>query len=120
MIYVSSVSYMYPINGNYTELLQVKCGLRQGDPISPLLFVLVMEYLHKCLGKLKDKPDFNFHPNDEKLNLVNISFANDQMLFSIGDKTYVQIWRKSRIFQLLLIWKPIQLSASFSLGEFRL
>lgn len=50
-----------------------------------------MEYLHRFLGKLKDIPDFNFHPKCEKLNLINISITDDLMLFSRGDKTFVQI-----------------------------
>lgn len=60
-IYVSSVSYRYSINGHHTDILQAQRGLRQGDHISSLLFVLIMEYLHRCLGKLKDIPDINFH-----------------------------------------------------------
>ncbi|CAK8530813.1 unnamed protein product [Lathyrus sativus] len=50
-----------------------------------------MEYLNRCLGKLKNKPDFNFHPKCEKLNLINISFADNLILFSRGDSTSVNI-----------------------------
>lgn len=91
MICVFSISCMYSINGNYTEMLQAQRGIRQGDLISPLLFVLVTEYLHMCLGNLKDRPDFNFHPKYDQHNLISISFVDDLMLFSRGDKTSVQI-----------------------------
>ncbi|XP_058752813.1 uncharacterized protein LOC131626004 [Vicia villosa] len=47
MVCVTTVSYRYSINGTPTRILKAKRGLRQGDPVSPLLFVLIMEYLHR-------------------------------------------------------------------------
>ncbi|XP_075096132.1 uncharacterized protein LOC142174238 [Nicotiana tabacum] len=54
--------YFLILNGGLTNGFQWKKGLRQGDPMSPYLFVLVMEYLNKALKKLKDNPNFNHHP----------------------------------------------------------
>ncbi|XP_058746559.1 uncharacterized protein LOC131619487 [Vicia villosa] len=76
----------YNINGHYSDYLPAKRGLRQGDPISPLLFVIAMEYLHRCLRKLQQNLDFKFHPKCGKLGIVNICFADDLMLFTRGDK----------------------------------
>jgi hypothetical protein len=49
MLGVTSVSYKFSIHGRHTSFLKAKRGLRQGDPISPLLFVIVVEYLHRIL-----------------------------------------------------------------------
>lgn len=38
MIVVTSVSYRFNINGDYTRLMEAKRGIRQGDPISPIDF----------------------------------------------------------------------------------
>jgi hypothetical protein len=42
MLAVTFVSYRFNINGNYTTIMKANRGLRQGDPISPLLFVIMM------------------------------------------------------------------------------
>lgn len=65
-------------------------GLEVGGPMYPLLFVLVMEYLHRILQGLKDEPNFNFHPKCERLNITNIWFADDLLLFIRGD--IVSVW----------------------------
>lgn len=71
--------------------MNTKKGMRQGDPISPLIFVLVMEYLHRKLQGLKVIPNFNFHSKCEKVGIIEISFFDDLLLFSRGDFVYVQL-----------------------------
>ncbi|XP_056691942.1 uncharacterized protein [Spinacia oleracea] len=78
---ISTVSYSVLINGKPCTPFQEKKGLRQGDPMSPFLFAIGMEYLSKHLHELQSQPDFNFHPRCGKLALTHLMFADDLLLF---------------------------------------
>lgn len=54
---ISSVSYSILVNGEPSESFKPKCGLRQGDPLSPYLFILCMEVLSKKMISLQDSGD---------------------------------------------------------------
>ncbi|XP_074300959.1 uncharacterized protein LOC141632299 [Silene latifolia] len=60
-------------------------GLRQGDPLSPLLFVLCMEVLTRLLKQMKQVPQFSHHPKCVKLELSHLIFADDLLVFVRGD-----------------------------------
>lgn len=82
---VQTVSYRYKLNSSISGNLQAQWGLRQGDLLSPLWFVLVMEYLNRTLQKLAHNKKFKFHSKCRKLKIVNLSFAGDLLIFSRGD-----------------------------------
>ena len=58
-------------------------GLRQGDPLSPFLFVMVMEVLSRMLNS--PPQDFQFHQFCEKVRLTHLTFADDLMIFCFID-----------------------------------
>ena len=49
MSYVKSVSYSIVVNGEPIGLIHPKKRIRQGDPLSPFLFLLCTECLHALI-----------------------------------------------------------------------
>ncbi|XP_057471089.1 uncharacterized protein LOC130759899 [Actinidia eriantha] len=87
---MSTTSYSISINGTLHGFFKSKQSLRQGDPISPFLFVLCLEYLSRKLGRLKSNPDFNFHPKCAALNISHLAFADD-LILTRGDVISVSL-----------------------------
>ena len=82
---ITLVYFMIHINGLDYEGFKGGRGLKQGDPLSPLLFVISMEYLSRLLKKASQSKDFKYHPNCKRVNLTHLIFADDLILFCKAD-----------------------------------
>lgn len=51
-IFIASFAVM--VNGDSSSFFKASCGLKLGDPLSPLLFIIVMEALIGLLERARD------------------------------------------------------------------
>ncbi|KAH7866207.1 hypothetical protein Vadar_017075 [Vaccinium darrowii] len=82
---ISTANYSLSINGEAIGSIMGKKGLRQGDPLSSYLFVIVMEVLTQILKEKSQGPNFHFHWRCEKTRIINLCFADDLMIFCKGE-----------------------------------
>lgn len=82
-------------NGEQTESFRPARGLRQGDPLSPYLFVLCLERLcHQIELSVADKAWKPISLSRGGPKLSHICFADDLILFAEASVSQVRIIRK--------------------------
>ncbi|XP_062080610.1 uncharacterized protein LOC133785381 [Humulus lupulus] len=91
LVCLRDASYSILLNGRVQGCFTGRRGLKQGDLISPLLFVLVMEFFTRMLIRATQNRDFKFHPRCRRLNLVSLCFADDLVIFCKGHNASVQV-----------------------------
>ncbi|GJZ87560.1 RNA-directed DNA polymerase, eukaryota [Tanacetum coccineum] len=66
------------VNGCPTEEFQYGKGLKQGDPLSPFLFILIMESLHLSFQRIVDEGMFKgIKLGGDMVNLSHMFYADD-------------------------------------------
>lgn len=85
MLCVSTAQYSIVLNGTSFGYFKGGRGIRQGDPISPYIFVICMEVLSRLFNQASLEPRFKFHPGYKSSKLNHLMFADDFMLICAAD-----------------------------------
>lgn len=84
---ISTPSFSISVNGISDGFFKSSRGLRQGDPLSPYLFVLAMEVFSKLLRSRYESGYISYHPNTSELEISHLMFADDVMVFFDGSSS---------------------------------
>jgi len=82
MSYVVSTSFAVLINGDSSLLFTSECGLRQGFPLSPLLFILVMESISLLLKKGQVEGNLTGIKVFRVIRVLHLIFVDDVLIMS--------------------------------------
>ncbi|GJX40548.1 RNA-directed DNA polymerase, eukaryota, reverse transcriptase zinc-binding domain protein, partial [Tanacetum coccineum] len=95
MVCLRTASFSICVNGDSHGFFKAKRGLRQGDPISPYLFTLVMEVLNLMIKRhIRRDNRFKYHTGCSKLKITSLCFADDLLMFCHGDLLSASILRR--------------------------
>nr|TKR97767.1 hypothetical protein D5086_0000209670 [Populus alba] len=93
---VSSASYSVAINGDIHGFLAGHSGVRQGDPLSPYLFICCMEYFSRMLMLASQQGVFRFHPKCAMQAIISVILRAmlEYFDFSSSDMHNIPVWVK--------------------------
>ncbi|KAL0428350.1 UNVERIFIED_CONTAM: Retrovirus-related Pol polyprotein from type-2 retrotransposable element R2DM [Sesamum latifolium] len=79
-------AFSVSLDGSIHSFFASARGLRQGDPLSPYLFVPIMQTLYMLLQQAVEHNGlFSYHWKYQDLGIVNIYFVDDLLLFCKWD-----------------------------------
>jgi len=81
---ISSISFAILVNGSTTSSFNIDRGIRQGCPLSPLLFLLVMEGLGRLIASAKRSGGFSGLKIMEHFYLTRLLFVDDILILLNG------------------------------------
>ncbi|XP_010520842.1 PREDICTED: uncharacterized protein LOC104799863 [Tarenaya hassleriana] len=82
---ITAPKFSIGINEELAGYFKGRRCLRQGDPISPYLFILLMEIFTRMLDRGAIQGRFRTHPRCSQPLITHLTFADDVMIFYTGE-----------------------------------
>lgn len=100
---ISAVKFSLIINSSPEGFFQSQRGLRQGDPLSPFLFILVMEGLNSMIRKASENGWIKGFPananRENNVEITHLLYTDDSLVFCEVEVTQIRhLWAILTIF----------------------
>lgn len=82
---ITTQKFSIMVNGSAYGYIHGRRGIRQGCPLSPYLFVLLMEVFNSIMLKQVASRQFSLHPKCKIHVITHLCFADDLLVFMKGD-----------------------------------
>ena len=92
----TNITSSVKVNGNISEQFEIKQGVRQGCPLSPLLYLLYAEILAENIRKNEGIKGVKIDETEFKISL----YADDTTLFLTGDDSFSKLDETLALFNL--------------------
>ncbi|GKA79907.1 putative RNA-directed DNA polymerase [Tanacetum coccineum] len=94
--FLNSAFALVLVNGSPTNEFKIERGLRQGDPLSPFLFILAVEALNVALFEATSNNIFHgIKVGKDKVHISHLQFADDALI--MGEWSFTNAKNLSRI-----------------------
>lgn len=105
------------LNGTPKGFFPATTGLRQGDPLSPLLFILIADSWSRILRMAENKGLLKgFQVGFDKVNVSHLQFANDTLIYLEGEENNVKVLKSLIKCFALSLWYTVNWSKSHLSG----
>ncbi|GJR68055.1 RNA-directed DNA polymerase, eukaryota [Tanacetum coccineum] len=89
------------VNSSPTSEFQFHCGLKQGDPLAPYLFLLVMESLHYFFSRVVEAGVFKGISFNESVNISHLFYADDAVfIVNVQEVKFIRVKAAPHCFSL--------------------
>ena len=89
------------VNGFTSKEVQVQRGIRQGCPLAPLLFILIIDFFYRICKTEIERPGFQINIENREHRLWSVGFADDMSLFFRNKKQLSEYLSKLQEFSYL-------------------
>ena len=87
---INSASFAVLINGSPSSFFRSSRGLRQGCPLSPFLFLLIVEALSRLLNRAREENMIKGVKVTNQIDLTHVLFVDDVLMYGEGTLNNLQ------------------------------
>lgn len=78
---INTSTFSFNLNGKLKGFFRSSYGIKQGNPLSPYLFVIAIEILSILLDEMVTMRELQYHQKCKAIKITHFCFANDLIIF---------------------------------------